>query len=64
MSLNQRKIALKNLQKRRQILHPVFFILSRLKKIFGKNKLELNLELKKIVENEKSFQEYNIYNHF
>ena len=61
MSLNQRKIALKNLQKRRQILHPIFFILSRLKKIFGKNKLELNLEQKKIVEKAYSMDNKSLF---
>ena len=61
MSLNQRKIALKNLQKRRQILHPVFFILSRLKKIFGKNRLELNLEQKKIVEKAYSMDNKSLF---
>ena len=50
MSLDQRKFTLKKLKKRRQLLHPIFFILNKLKIIFGKNKLKLNLDQKKLIK--------------
>ena len=59
MSFDQRKLTLKKLKKRRQLLYPIYFILNKLNKIFGKNKLELNLDQKKIVR--KTYSKDNEY---
>ena len=61
MSIEKRKHVLNNLRKRRKFLHPVFFILNRFKSIFRKNKLELNLKQKEIIQNTYSKSNQNFF---
>ena len=65
MCHEERHKLLNNLRRRRKYLHPVFFVLSKFDKIFGKKKLLLNNKQKLLIkktyhsDNEKLFKKFN-----